>query len=183
MQQRGCSGARRALFVCTFAPDEPVAEVLQAASGLRDVEFRVTGDLRRLPARLRRDAPANVRWVGYLGPDHYVAALADADVVLSLTLREDSVARSAHDAVDALRPLVLSGGPHLRELFPYAVLVENRPEAIAEGVGDALRRCDELSGLAPEARSLQWRRSTRQFAELRTALQLDRSPAPAEIGD
>ncbi len=172
MQPRGCSGQRRALFICTFVPDEPLMEVLEAARRLPDVTVQITGDLRRRPARAKAAAPSNVEWVGYLVGEKYVSALAGADVVLALTLRAESVQRSAHEAIDALRPLVISKWPHMRELFPRAVLVENDPTSIAAGIEDALRRCDELSALAPEARAAQHRRWSEQLGQLRAALGL-----------
>lgn len=171
-EPRSCSGQRRVLFICTFAPDEPLMDVLEAARRLPDVTVQITGDLRRLPERARREAPPNVEWLGYLMGDEYVSALERADVLMALTVRRESVQRSAHEAVDALRPLVLSEWPHMRELFPYAVLVENHPAAIAAGMEEALGRCDELSALAPEARAAQHRRWREQLGELRVALGL-----------
>jgi hypothetical protein len=170
MSPRGCSPERRALFVCTFAPDEPVMQTLAAAAHLPDVTFAVTGDHRRLRPETRRAAPDNVQWVGYLNTTDYVAALEQADVIMSLTTRPESVARSAHEGVDALRPMVISGGPHMRDLFPYAVIVENEPRSIADGVAEALRRCEELSEKAIEARSAQHRRWREQLADIHSAL-------------
>jgi hypothetical protein len=171
VRQRGCSTARRVLFVCTFAPDEPVMQVLEAATRLPDVTFAITGDLRRLPAAARLAAPGNVQWVGYLDATDYVAALEQADVVMSLTVRPESVARSAHEGVDALRPMVISGGPHMRDLFPYAVFVENQVESIAAGVAEALGRCEELSEKAIDARAVQHRRWREQLADIHAALE------------
>jgi glycosyltransferase involved in cell wall biosynthesis len=168
---RDCSGGRRVLFVNTFAPDEPWREALDAARLMPEVTFQVTGDLRRRPQGTP-PGPPNVEWVGYLGPDQYVTALTQADVVMTLTSRLDSVQRSAHEAVDALRPVVLSDWPHMRELFPHAVFVENTAPGIRAGVEEALRRCAELVALAPEARAMQHRRWSRQLKELRTALRL-----------
>jgi glycosyltransferase involved in cell wall biosynthesis len=171
-QLRECSCDNRLLFVCTFAPDEPLMEVLEAARRLPAIRFQITGDLRRLPADARRTSPRNVEWVGYLGPDEYVAALNKADVVMTLTRRAESVPRSAHEAVDALRPLVLSDWPHVSELFPYAVLVDNDGRSIAAGIEEAFRRRDELSSLACEARAVQHRRWRDQLGQLRAALGL-----------
>lgn len=169
-QPRPHGPARRVLFVCTFAPDEPVAAVLGAAERLPGAEFAITGDLRRLAAAAREQAPANVTWRGYLGGEDYVAALRDADVIISLTERWDSVPRSAHEAVDALRPVVLTERDHMHALFPDAVWVDNEAQSIADGVADALARCDELSDAAPEARALQWRRWDEQLASLRALI-------------
>ena len=170
VRERGCSAERRVLFVCTFAPDEPVTEVVEAAARLPDVTFAITGDLRRLPEAVRIAAPDNVQWVGYLKSADYVAALERADVVMSLTVRPESVARSAHEGVDALRPMVISGGPHMRGLFPFAVFVENEAESIAAGVAEALARCEELSAKAIDARAVQHRRWREQLADIQAAL-------------
>lgn len=172
IRPRGCSGRGRVLFVCTFAPDEPVIEMLEAARRLPDVAFRITGDIRRLSPEVRDAAPDNIEWVGYLDTDRYVTALRSADVVITLTTRSESVARSAHEAVDALRPLVLTNLPHMRELFPHAVFVENEPESIAGGIAEALRRCEELSAVALEARALQHQRWEQQLVGLQAALGL-----------
>jgi glycosyltransferase involved in cell wall biosynthesis len=169
IKPRDCSAGRRVLFVNTFAPDEPWLQALDAASAMPEVTFQVTGDLRRRPPGTAA-SPPNVEWVGYLARDQYVDALAQADVVMTLTSRLDSVQRSAHEAVDALRPLVLSDWPHMRELFPHAVFVENTAAGIRAGVEEAFRRCPELVALAPEARAMQHRRWGQQLSELRTAL-------------
>lgn len=170
--------ASSVIFICTFAPDEPWQEVLAAAALRPEIEFRITGDLRRLDPHHRETAPANVRWLGYLGSDEYVAALRDADVVMSLSSRTDSVPRSAHEAVDALRPVVLTDRQHMRALFPFAVWVDNSAQSIAEGVGDAVARADELSAHAEEARAFQWQRWDGQLAALRAML--DAGPARAQ---
>ncbi|MGA9856301.1 MAG: glycosyltransferase [Solirubrobacteraceae bacterium] len=170
-QPRPHGPARRVLFVCTFAPDEPLAAVLGAAARLPETEFQITGDLRRLAADVREQAPPNVTWMGYLGLEDYVAALAGADVVLSVSERVESVPRSAYEAVDALRPVVLTDRDHMRPLFPDAVWVDNDPESIASGVTDALTRCDELGDRALEARVLQGQRWELQLAELRALIE------------
>jgi glycosyltransferase involved in cell wall biosynthesis len=178
VRQHGCSGQRRVLFVCTFAPDEPVMQTLEAAARLPEVTFAITGDLRRLPEAARVAAPDNVEWTGYLNGAEYVAALERADVIMSLTNRPESVARSAHEGVDALRPMVISGGPHMRDLFPYAVFVENEAESVAAGVTEALGRCQELSEKAIEARSVQHRRWREQLADIHAVLSAPEAARP-----
>jgi glycosyltransferase involved in cell wall biosynthesis len=171
-QPRECSGQRRLLFVCTFAPDEPFMEVLEAARDLPGTTFQITGDLRRRPAEAQRAAPPNVEWVGYLEPDEYLSALFAADVVMTLTRRPESVQRSAHEAVDALRPLVVTNWPHIGELFPHGVLVENDAASIRRGVEEAFERCSELSAVATQARATQHQRWQQQLRELQAALEL-----------
>ena len=167
MQPRGCSGQRRALFICTFAPDQPLMELLEAARRLPDVTVQITGDLRRLPARAKAAAADNVEWLGYLVGDKYVSALTGADVLLALTLRAESVQRSAHEAIDALRPLVLSEWPHMRDLFPYAS--SSRTTRTASPPASRTRYAAATSSARPRpaARAVQHRRWSEQLGELR----------------
>lgn len=158
------------LFVCTFAPDEPVAAVVEAARRLPAIEFRITGDTRRRPAGLERAAPPNVTWLGFLGVDGYWRALGEASVILSLTDREQAVLRSAHEAVYARRPLVITDWPHMKKLFPHAIPVANDGASIARGVGRALAGHDELSAVADTACDTQTERWRGQLQTLRAAL-------------
>jgi hypothetical protein len=167
----------RALFVCTFDPDEAVEEVLEAAADLNDIEMRVTGDLRRCPPDLRSTAPANVTFTGFLRGDAYQSEIASADVVLALTTEPTSVVRAGYEAVYAERPLVVTGWPNLRHLFPYAVYVTNDAPSIARGIRRALNEQDALTASAPRAREVQEQRWLDQLAVLRKLV----APAADEV--
>jgi glycosyltransferase involved in cell wall biosynthesis len=179
--QRGRNGRRSVLFVCTFAPDEPVDAVLDAARRLPEIHFGITGDLRKAPKGLEGKAPENVEFLGYLLAEDYERALAEADVVLVLTDRSESVPRSAYEAVYALRPLVMSDWPHLQDLFPTAIGVNHDGAGIAAGVDEAFRRADELAAAARDARQIQDERWSHQLDELRDALGLNETATPAGI--
>lgn len=158
------------LFVGVFAPDEPVAAVIEAARALPDVDVVVTGRTERADPSLLTSAPDNVRFPGYLGPDDYRAALASADVVMALTTERTSVVRAGYEAVYAEKPLVVSGWPTLRELFASAVHVDADAASIASGIREALARLPELAAAAPAARRRQAERWEEQLATLRAAL-------------
>ena len=154
------------LYICVFQRDEPVREVLEAARRMPDVAFRVTGDLRRRDPADGPAAPANVEWVGFLGPRDYMDAIVAADAVLVLTTEPTSVVRGGYEAVWAHRPLVVSDFPGLRSVFPDAVHVANEAGAIARGIADARERHAELVSAAPRARTRQLDRWTAQLAAL-----------------
>jgi glycosyltransferase involved in cell wall biosynthesis len=158
------------LFVSTFAPDEPLVEVLGAARLLPNVRFRITGDLRRLSPGVRQLAPGNVEWLGYLTGDSYPGALRQAQVVLTLTERRQSVPRSAYEAVYAERPLVTTDWPHMAELFPHAMRVTNNANSIAQGLRRALASNGELQEAARAALELQLARWDGQVEQLRRAI-------------
>jgi glycosyltransferase involved in cell wall biosynthesis len=165
------------LFVCVFQRDEPVEELLEAARLVPGLDVHVTGDLRRCPTRLRERAWPNVRFTGFLSGQDYKSAVLEADVVLALTTEPSSVVRAGYEAVYAKRPLVVSDWPASREVFPYAIHVENRAASIAAGLERAVREHSRLLAVAPRALELQRARWQEQLASLRQRLITARAPA------
>lgn len=152
-------GPTRVVYVCSFHPDEPVEEVLGAARLLGD-EFSlyITGRLiGRFECAARRALP-NVTFTGFLAEEAYVALLSSADVVVALTMRENTLLCSAYEGVSLLKPLVLSNQVVLRDYFKKGVvLTENASESIAKSIRIATRERDrleaELAELVPELRA------------------------------
>jgi hypothetical protein len=162
-----CGAHPRVLFVCTFARDEPAAEVIQAARQVPELHVLITGDVRHRPAG---DQPENVEFVGFLDPDAYREAVEAADVILTLTTEPTSAMRAAFEAVWAEKVLVVSDWPLLHSLFPEAVHVGHTPEAIAEGLRVAVADHARRSASAPAARERQLGEWADQLLKLRTAL-------------
>lgn len=170
------SDVPKVLWVTIFASDEPLDAVLAAARELEDVHFMITGDRRRAPASLIQQAPANVEFTGFWVDEGYARLISEADVMLVLTTEPASVPRAAFEAVEGLRPLVLTETPDLRELFPAAVFVDNSPSGIAAGIREAIARHAELVSVASEVRDTQrrrWRRQQRQLEALLEGLSSD----------
>ncbi len=163
-------GRLRVLYVGRFARDEPVEVVLEAARRSPGVEVLVTGDPADCPQALRSSAPPNVRFVGFLGPDAYRAAVGGAHAVLTLTTEPGSVMRAAYEAVYAGRPLLVSDWPLGRELFPYAVHVANEAGSIAGGLAELAAGYDRLAAVAAVARDAQLARWRGQEGRLRAAI-------------
>ncbi|WNB85445.1 glycosyltransferase [Cellulomonas sp. ATA003] len=155
------------LYVGVFADDEPVDEVVDAAALLPEVDFAITGDLARCPAALRNRAPANVEFVGFLGPDAYAAEFGRAHAIMSLTTEPTSIMRSAYEAVYARRPLVTSEWPSLQQVFPLAHHAANVAPALADAVRTALQ--DDAARL-DKALALQSARWFDQLTRLQAAL-------------
>jgi len=164
---RQLSGRPRVLFVGTFGGDEPIEAVIGAARLRPGMDLRVTGRLSRCPKPLRRQAPSNVQFVGFLPHDAYLRELEAADIVLTLSTEPTSVMRAAYEAVYASRPLVLSDWPALRELFPTAVHTENTAPAVACALDRAVAEHARLVEEATSARELQIERVAGQLDRLR----------------
>jgi glycosyltransferase involved in cell wall biosynthesis len=165
------SGRPRVLYIGRFSGDEPTEEVIAAARLTPDIDIHVTGDTRKCPPKLRADAPPNVTFTGFLRGDAYTGAIEAADIVLVLTRRVEAVTRAAYEAVYGGRPLVLTGSPVHRALFPHCVPVPNDAEGIARGLQDAVARHAELVAAAPRALALQTERWDQQLAVLRSRLE------------
>lgn len=166
----------RALFVSRFAADEPVWEVLKAAQEVPGVQVGITGELERAPADVAAHAPENVSFVGFLDQRQYPEKIRQSDVLLALTTEPTSVMRAAYEAVYANRPLIVSDWPLSRELFPFAIHVENDADSIAGGMRRAQAEREELMSVAEAARELQRARWGVQLQRLQGKLNHTTSP-------
>jgi glycosyltransferase involved in cell wall biosynthesis len=132
---RAGGGSPTALFVCTWASDEPYLEVFKAAESLPDVTILVTGRSKGRESAFGRPLPQNVALTGYVPRAEYERFLRTADVVVDLTTREDCLVCGAYESVAAGAPFVLSNTRALREYFRMGgVHVDNRAQAIAAGI-------------------------------------------------
>ncbi len=123
-------------FVSTFAQDEPLEAVLQAAELLPEVNFYVTGDKRKKPAAFFDNAPPNVTFTGFLDPHReYPGLLRAVEAVMVLTTRDHTLQLGGCEAAAVGKPLITSDWPYLREVFPKGtVFVRESAESIVEGI-------------------------------------------------
>ncbi|MGZ4149520.1 MAG: glycosyltransferase family 4 protein [Actinomycetota bacterium] len=122
------------MVVNTFAPDEPLEEIVRAAEDLPDVTFHVTGDLRRVGGT-PPPAPANVRFTGFLSDEDYRSLMASAGAVMCLTTHDHTMQRGACEALWAGRPIVTSDWELLRDYFDDGTEhVDNSVESIGGAV-------------------------------------------------
>lgn len=121
--------------VNTFSPDEPLAEVLEAAAGLEDVQFYITGKKAHARSALLASAPANVHFTDFLPDESYYALLSSSHSVMCLTTRNDTMQRGACEALSLGRPIITSDWPLLKDYFAQgAIHVPNTSAGILRGV-------------------------------------------------
>jgi glycosyltransferase involved in cell wall biosynthesis len=158
------------MVVSTFAPDEPLGEVIAAARGLEGVRFHVTGDPRRAGDRLRTRVPANVRYTGFLPDPAYYGLMSASHAVMCLTTRDDTMQRGACEALSMGKPIITSDRPLLRDYFHRGTVhVDSSAVAIRAGVEEMVRHhvryATEIEQLQEEQHR-EWRSAVEELTEI-----------------
>ena len=146
-------GKYNAVFICSYAADEPIQEVVSAAK-LIDPEICVyiTGNYKKSKKSLVQEIPNNVILTGFLSEPDFQALIRSVDFALALTTMEYTLLCGAYEAVAADKPLIISDREALKAYFcGGAIVTENDRKSIADAIVcavmnlDALR--DEIVGL------------------------------------
>lgn len=147
---RSQDGKFRVLMVCSWADDEPVAEVLRAAENLLtcspSVAFEITGRPSLERRGWSRPLPENVSLTGFLSETEFVRKLRSSDLVMDLTTREDCMVCGAYEAVSAEVPIIVSANePMMRYFRKGAVFTDNSADSITQCIVDAVARREVLA--------------------------------------
>jgi glycosyltransferase involved in cell wall biosynthesis len=106
------------LFLASFNPDEPIAELYEAARLAPEINFVLAGEPKRARRRHELGArPPNIHLPGYLRGKALDTAIMSTDAILALTKLPDAQLSSAGEAIGAGRPMVLSDTPVTRNLY------------------------------------------------------------------
>jgi len=139
-------GEFNAVLISTFAPDEPVAAVLDAVRGL-NIHLYVTGDFRKLDPSVARRVPANVHFTGFLSEEDYWRLLQSADALVDLTLMDNCLVCGAYEALAAGKPMLLSNNPASVELFgDSALYTDNTSSDIRRMLEKLRKQREQLEG-------------------------------------
>lgn len=125
--------------ICSFASDEPIEEVIDAAKILAETTtFYVTGDSSRLATRMLlewKEKANNVIFTGFLDEGEYIDLLRMMDAIMVLSRRYHNMLSGAHEALALEMPLITSDWPPLRKYFSAGtVYVNNSVKGIVSGV-------------------------------------------------
>lgn len=145
--QAGMSEEPRVLFICTWASDEPYAEVIEAAARIDPrIRILITGNSKGREQRPGRELPKNIVLTGFVPEDEFVRLLHECDLVMDLTTLEDCLVCGAYEAVAAGTPLISSDTRALRSYFHKGVVfARNDAAGIAAAVEEAIARQQELA--------------------------------------
>jgi glycosyltransferase involved in cell wall biosynthesis len=115
----------RFLFVCSWADDEPVVEVVRAAAALENdfpfFKIYITGRPKLEKCLNGISLPGSVALTGFLSEEDFDGLLYAADVVIDLTTRPDCMVCGAYEAIAAEKPAILSDNQPTRAYFDRGV--------------------------------------------------------------
>lgn len=155
---------------CSFAWDEPLAQVLAALREVPEITLHMTGNAAKA-GDLLADPPGNLRLTGFVAEDEYAALLRGADAVMVLTTRDHTMQRGGYEAMALGKPLITSDWDLLRETFAAGTIhVDNSPAAIAEAMRAVIGDGPQLAGQMAELRVNRLARFERRLGELKAAV-------------
>lgn len=146
-RKAGANAVPQILFICTWANDEPYAEVIEAAARLGpQVQIHITGNSKGRELESGRELPENIVLTGFVPEEEFVRLLHECDLVMDLTTLENCLVCGAYESVAAGTPLLLSDTQALRDYFYKGVVfTANNAASIAAAVELAVAQQQELA--------------------------------------
>jgi hypothetical protein len=136
-------------FICSWAADEPIAQVLQAAQLLQETQSDIVISFSGRP-RLEKigwfgPIPDNTKLLGYLSEKDFESKLMQSDLILDFTTRDDCMVCGAYEATSAEVPMILSDNAPTKSYFNKgAFFTDNSAGNIAQLIEEARRRHSDL---------------------------------------
>ena len=131
--------------ISSFAPDEPLEEILDAAATMSEILFYITGDISKAAKHLLGKKINNVIFTGFLDYNDYVSLLQGVNVIMVLTKRNKTMLAGAYEALALQKPLITSDWhPLKRYFYKGTVHVDNSPKEIQEAIEIVRKRSEEM---------------------------------------
>lgn len=147
--------------VCTFAADEPISLILDAARSLPGVRFKVTGNTAKYKGDIAQ-APPNVTFLGFVPTRAYYAEMGRSSAVMTLSTRPWIIQMAMEEAVLLGKPVVTNHSPVMQGLLGGAgSFVDLTVESLRAGVERAISDNARLHEMTISARTRQ-RQAVRQ---------------------
>ena len=130
-------------YVCTYSQDEPYKEVFEAAKQNKKIKVYVTGDYKKVDID-----PSNyphIQFAGFLSNKDYKRYLNNADLIMTLTTRENTMQRAGSEAISVGKPLITSDTKMLRSYFKNGtIFVASTSKGISDGINEAIKDFQKL---------------------------------------
>lgn len=158
------------LFPVTYARDEPINAVLDAARLAPELTFVLTG---LAPEHIRIAAPSNVHFSGFVSEEDFLSLLRNAGAVGALTTRSQTMQRAAYEALSANVPLITSRTDVLAEYFgDAAVYAKPEAQSISAAAREAVAGREELRSRLADLKRTRIREQENALARIQEWLEL-----------
>jgi glycosyltransferase involved in cell wall biosynthesis len=124
-------------IICSFAPDEPISEIIATAKQIPDVKFFITGDYNRINNKiLNNDSTIeNLYFTGFLEYDDYIKLISSMDALIVLTKRNKTLLSGCSEAIMLEKPLITSNFEVLQKSYNKGtVFVDNSVQQIVNAI-------------------------------------------------
>ena len=157
--------------IASFAPDEPIAEIMEAAVSLPEIKFHITGPKERarnlLTGKGRLD---NVIFSGMSDSRTYVSLLQEMDCIMVLTKRDGTLLAGATEALALEKPLITSKWGPLQNYYSLGTVhIDNSPQQIRDAISKVRAQKTALGEemrILRLQRSQEWERKFQEFIVL-----------------
>lgn len=117
------------LFICSWAEDEPINQVIAAGHQLDMLDIYITGKPKLDAYPLAREPSSNMHLTGFLPEHDFEKLIYECDIIMDLTTRDDCMVCGAYEGVAAEKPLILSDNQVTKDYFKYGALFTNNKAA------------------------------------------------------
>lgn len=138
------SGSQYCIFVMSYAEDEPVELILQAAIVLADdMKVFLSGRAPNNIVQRFKNYP-DIEFTGFLPDGEYSNLLTNASCIIALTNEDNCLQCAGYEALAVEVPLVTSDTDALRKYFgEAAIYVKHDVESLINGINRALESRNE----------------------------------------
>lgn len=143
-------------IICSFAPDEPIHEIITTVKQIPDVKFFMTGDYSRINNKRSYEIPPkNLYFTGFLKYDDYIRLISSMDTLLVLTKRNKTLLSGCSEAIMVEKPLITSNFEVLQKAYNKGTIyVDNSVQQIVNAIlkvrNNYLELKDEIKNLKVE---------------------------------
>ena len=161
--------------ISSFAPDEPLEEILDAAATMSETLFYITGDKSKAGKYILGKKTNNVIFTGFLDYNDYVSLLQGVNVIMVLTKRNKTMLAGAYEALALQKPLITSDWPPLRRYFyKGTVHIDNSPKEIQEAIKIVRKRSEEIAKDIGDLRTEKTNEWNKKFMTFKYLLENDK---------
>ncbi len=134
------------VFVCSYAVDEPLDDVIAAANNLdASIKIYCTGKIPDDLKHLKDNPYKNIIFTDYLSQEEYYNLIFNTDCILALTSEEGCLQCAGYEALSAEVPMVLSSTTALKTYFEdAAIYVNHNAQDLESGIRQAVNNRTKL---------------------------------------